>query len=221
MSLASYHESNRRNRAKLCVVITPGHRQELEALEAKYRDQSTGNIVFYGSSSVRLWFGLGRAFPDAKIENWGFGGSTLRECADGFERFIVPRRPRALLLYAGVNDVGQGATPEAVWEALRDLMDARDARLGALSTAFLAIKLPPARLDKREITEQANLWCQREIWAHPNAQWVDAATPLLDAKENPRPEMFMEDGLHLSRAGYEVWNEMLKRELSWLGHNSF
>ena len=198
------------------MFLTPDHLTELELLQLKYREQPTGNIVFYGSSSVRLWFGLGRAFPDVTIENWGFGGSTLRECADAFERFVAPRRPRALLLYAGVNDIGAGAAPEAVWEALRDLMDARDAELGAIPTAFLAIKLPPARLDKREVTREANAWCQREIWARENAQWVDAGTPLLGANGDPRTELFMEDGLHLSREGYEIWNEVLGREVSWL-----
>ena len=149
------------------VTLSSEHRAELESLQAHFRDRPTGDLVFYGSSSVRLWFGLGRAFPGATIENWGFGGSTLRECADAFEAFIVPRRPRALLLYAGVNDIGQGALPAAIWESLRDLMDARDAHLGAIPTAFLAIKLPPARLDKREVTREANLWCQREIWTRP------------------------------------------------------
>ena len=197
--------------------MSPEHLSELEILQTKFRDAPTGHIVFYGSSSVRLWPGLSRAFPAVTIENWGFGGSTLTECAQGFERFVVPRAPRALLLYAGVNDIGQGDTPTQIWEALRAILDARDAHLGAISTAFLSIKLPPPRVELRAVTEQANDWCQREIWGRDNAQWVDVYHPMLDQNQMPQPRLFAPDQLHLSRAGYDLWDEILRREVKFLG----
>lgn len=198
------------------MKLTPEHRAALEALEAKYRDAPTGNVVFFGSSSVRLWPGLARAFPGIAIENWGFGGSTLAECAEAFERFIAPRRPRALLLYAGDNDLALGATPESVWQALVAWMDARDATLGAVETAMLSLKLSPSRVELRAAIEETNLWCQREIWGRETAQWVDVTTPMLGNMGQPRTELFLADQLHLSRAGYDVWNRTLRREVSWL-----
>ena len=196
--------------------LTPDHQTELETLQHKYRDKPAGNIIFYGSSSIRMWFGLSRALPGVAIENWGFGGSTLRECCDAFERFIVPRAPRGLVVYAGDNDLALGATPEAVWEALRDLLQLCDARLPAVPVAFLSLKISRARAELRDQIEQTNAWCQREIWAHPRAQWVEIAAPMLDANGQPRAELFVDDGLHLSRAGYAVWNNVVRREVSWL-----
>ena len=196
--------------------MLPGHLEELEKIKAKYRDAPTGNIVFFGSSSLRLWPGLTREFPAVAIENWGFGGSTLSECVEAFERFIVPRAPSGLVIYAGDNDLFLGASPQAVWESLCELMTMRDAQLNAVRAAFLSLKISPARADLRALADEANEWCQREIWARQNAQWVDVTAPMLDDGE-PRVELFMKDELHLSRAGYALWGEVLRREVGWLG----
>ncbi len=205
--------------AKINIML-PEYLAELEKLETKYRDVATGNIVFFGSSSIRLWPGLSRVFPNVKIENWGFGGSDLSDCAASFARFIVPRNPSGLVIYAGDNDLARGASPTQVWEALQTLMDARDAQLDQAQCAVLALKLAPARAELRAQIEETNVWCQREIWARSNAQWLDVAAPMLDADEQPRRELFAKDELHLSRAGYQVWNEVLAREVSWLGKSS-
>ena len=196
--------------------MLPEHLTQLEKIEAKYREIPTGNIVFFGSSSIRLWPGLKRAFPDVEIESWGFGGSNLSECVEAFERFIVPRQPSGLVIYAGDNDLARGALPQDVWASLRTLMISCDKKLDEMPTAFISLKISPARLDLRAQIEECNFWCQRELWARPSVQWLDVATAMLDADGQPRRELFMKDELHLSRAGYDVWNEVLRREVSWL-----
>ncbi len=194
------------------------HEQEIAALGRRYAEQPTGSVVFYGSSSIRLWPGLGREFPGVVIENWGFGGSTLRECAHYFARAIVPRRPRGFVFFAGENDLALGSAPDAVWETLCDLLDARDVLLPGTPFAFGALKPSPARAALCAAIEQTNDWCARELAARPACEWLDFFTPMLDAATGwGRPDLFMADQMHLSRAGYEVWNGVLRRELSWLG----
>ena len=200
--------------------MLPEYLTQLEKLAAKYRDKPTGNIVFFGSSSIRLWPGLARVFPDVTIENWGFGGSDLSDCAAAFERFIVPRAPLGLVIYAGDNDLARGQSPQQVWESLGALMNGRDELLAEVQTAFISLKISPARLDLRAQIEETNEWCQREIWARNNAQWLDVAGVMLDAEHQPRPGLYMKDELHLSRAGYKVWNQVLRREVSWLSNQS-
>lgn len=97
----------------------PTHEYEAEiaALETKFAGKPGGNVVFYGSSSIRLWPRLQHDFSELSVENWGFGGSTLRDCADFFGRAMVPRKPRALVFYAGDNDLARGASPDDVWNA--------------------------------------------------------------------------------------------------------
>jgi lysophospholipase L1-like esterase len=64
---------------------------------------------------------------------------------------------------------------------------------------------------------ESNEWCSREIAGRENAVWVDVFNPMLEENGAPRGELFVADGLHLSRAGYELWREILRREVTWLG----
>lgn len=196
--------------------MTEEFEPEIAALEARFHKKSEGNIVFYGSSSMRLWPRLSRDFPAAEIENFGFGGSTLEQCAHYFERLIGPRRPRGIVFYGGDNDLFLGASPEDVWNSLRAMLDVRDRVLGAIPLAFLSIKPSPARMELWPAIVECNEWCWREIEAREGAQWVDVGSAMLDDTRAPRMELFAPDGLHLSRAGYALWREILAREVSWL-----
>lgn len=188
------------------------HEAELLALQQKYANKPTGNIVFYGSSSIRLWPGLERAFPTLPIENWGFGGSTLREGAHYYARFIAPRAPQSLVVYAGDNDLSLCASPREVWQSLRDLLD----QSGDVPLAFISLKLSPSREYLRHCIEETNERCYQEIAARPNAIWVEVFEPMLNHEGRPRAELFVADALHLSRAGYDLWNSILQRDVAWL-----
>ena len=53
---------------------------------------------------------LAQDFPDYTTLNRGFGGSTLLQCFQQFKRIIYPLEPSVLVLYAGENDIGGGAS---------------------------------------------------------------------------------------------------------------
>ncbi|PQV65140.1 Lysophospholipase L1 [Abditibacterium utsteinense] len=196
----------------------PEFEAEISALEAKFHEKSGGNIVFYGSSSMRLWPRLAHDFPNVFIENFGFGGSTLEQCAFFFERLIVPRKPRGIVFYGGDNDLFLGASPENVWDSLRVLLDARDEILGAIPFAFLSIKPSPSREELLPAIIESNEWCQREIASRENAQWIEVFAAMRDENRAPRPSLYAPDGLHLSRAGYALWREILARDVTWLSN---
>lgn len=46
--------------------------------------------------------------------------------------------------------------------------------------------------------------------------YVDVATPMLGADGRPRPELFVEDDLHLNETGYGVWESVLRGPLTSL-----
>lgn len=196
------------------------HFPEYAAEVALLREQSLGaargQTVFYGSSSIRMWPGLDRAFPRISIVNLGFGGSTVAACAAYFQRLVVPLKPASLVFFAGDNDLAFGATPEAVWRSLVDLLDQRDNLLGPIPFVCLAIKPSPARESLQEATTKTNEWLQRELWSRENTVWVDTYSAMLDEQGAPDPQFFAKDELHLSRAGYQVWTELLSREAATL-----
>src|SRR5438552_10914814 len=73
-----------------------------------------GVIVFTGSSSIRLWRTLPQDMSPLPVVNRGFGGSQIDHVSRYAPRIIFPYHPRAVVLYAGVDDLVWGKTPEEV-----------------------------------------------------------------------------------------------------------
>jgi hypothetical protein len=91
---------------------------EIERLTAGDGAQPpAGGVVFVGSSSIRLWSTLAEDFPGVPIINRGFGGSELPDSVHFADRIVMPYRPRAVVLYAGQNDLWAGKSPSAVCTA--------------------------------------------------------------------------------------------------------
>jgi lysophospholipase L1-like esterase len=43
---------------------------------------------------------------------------------------------------------------------------------------------------------------------------VDTATPMLGNDGKPRPDLFLDDGLHMNATGYRIWTETLSPHLT-------
>jgi lysophospholipase L1-like esterase len=166
-------------------------------------------VVFYGSSSIRLWETLEEDFPGMGAMNLGFGGSTMAACAHFFRRLVPPHRPRSLLIYAGDNDLGDGRSPEQVLGSLRDLLRQVDELIGSIPLAFLSIKPSPARQYLEEKIQRSNALARDEISARPAGRFIDIYPRMLGGDSRPRAELYADDGLHLSRLGYQVWAETI------------
>jgi lysophospholipase L1-like esterase len=180
---------------------------EVSALVSFHVEQPPidGRVIFYGSSSIRLWSSLVEDFPDLAVVNLGFGGSTLAACAHFFERVVVPCKPQAIVFYAGDNDLGDGLSPEQVLRSLQQLRQKVQRYRAELPFAFISIKPSPARWPIRERIRRANQLAQEELATWPTAHYIDIFPQMLGTDGTPRPELFADDGLHLSAEGYRVW----------------
>ena len=186
---------------------------EVRQLEDKLANlpPAPDRIVFYGSSSIRLWSTLAQDFPDLDPLNLGFGGSTLAACAWFFERLLVPAMPKAVVFYAGDNDLGDGRHPEEVYLFFCALAEKMRTWLPGVPLTFLSIKISSARWGIANDIRATNQLISREIDKHPDWQYIDMTTPLLDISGKPNPEFFENDGLHLTVAGYRVWRETVRQ----------
>jgi lysophospholipase L1-like esterase len=186
---------------------------EVRAMEHAFRTGPppgpTPPVVFYGSSSIRLWTNLAEDLGDPQIVNLGFGGSTLAACVHYFERLVVPRQPGSLVVYAGDNDLGDGRTAVDVIGSFRELIAKVDAFLGPIPFAFLSIKPSLARWSLIEDIRTANETIRADLSRRPRSTYIDIATAMLGDDGRPRGELFLEDGLHLSPEGYRVWADRI------------
>ena len=210
----------------LCVVVTlwfvigvpvPGAAQggvwepAIAAFEASDRTSAppTGEIVFVGSSSIRLW-DVHRSFPDLKIINRGFGGSQLSDAVRYAERIVTPYKPRIVVVYAGDNDIYAGATSEQVAISFEQFVRLVRARVPDVRIVFIGIKPSLQRWDVIERTRLANHLIRAYAEHDDNVAFVDVDQAMLGWDEKPRPELFVADGLHLTPAGYELWSTLLR-----------
>jgi lysophospholipase L1-like esterase len=166
-------------------------------------------VLFVGSSSIRMWTTLAADFPGVPVINRGFGGSELSDVVAFADRIVVPYRPRLIVLYAGDNDLAAGKTPATVLAELRSFVAIVHRDLPGTPIAFIAVKPSIARqaiLDRfRETNRLVRLYAATD----PSLRFVDVFTPMLDSLGQPRRDLFLEDGLHMNAAGYAIWRDLL------------
>jgi lysophospholipase L1-like esterase len=164
--------------------------------------------VFYGSSSIRLWGTLAQDLGPRAV-NMGFGGSTLAACVSFFERLVPPVHPSSLIVYAGDNDLGDGRSPRQVIRSFKQLITKVERDLNDVPFGFMSIKPSLSRVGLLDQITETNDAIRREICHHRAAFYIDVFAPMLGTDGQPCPELFLEDGLHLSRAGYQLWTRIL------------
>jgi lysophospholipase L1-like esterase len=168
-----------------------------------------GEIVFIGSSSIRLW-DVRTWFPDLTIINRGFGGSDLADAVRHAERVVVPYEPRLVVVYAGDNDIAGGwLSEQVVVEAERFVSRVR-AKLPDVRIVFIGIKPSPLRWRQVDRMRQANAMLRSFAERDDRVAYVDVDGPMMGWDERPRAELFVEDGLHLSVEGYRLWSMLLR-----------
>ncbi len=184
---------------------------DVKSLEAARAQQgpTQSPFVFYGSSTLRLWTQLPIDLGEPRAVNLGFGGSTLEACAHFFERLVLPEQPCSLVIYAGDNDLGDGRSPEKILEYFFAITDKVRLHFGSLPYTFISVKPSPARFSIIDKIRRANALVREAIRMRPNAFYINVFDAMLDAGGRPRPELFDSEGLHMNRAGYDLWTGIL------------
>ncbi|HWO42389.1 MAG TPA: SGNH/GDSL hydrolase family protein [Candidatus Eisenbacteria bacterium] len=178
------------------------------AIADRDRPPPPGGVLFIGSSSIRLWNDLEKNFS-APVINRGFGGSRMSDCTRYLERLVIPYRPRLVLVYAGENDLAGGKSPQDVLRSFTSFVEGIRKELPETRIAYISIKPSPARRALMGEIREANRLILRYVAGAPNLDFIDVFTPMLDADELPRAELFRADALHLNGAGYALWKRII------------
>lgn len=165
----------------------------------------TNAVLFVGSSSVRMWKNLTADFPRVKTINRGFGGSQIMDSTFYANRIIIPYRPRLIVLYAGDNDLASGKSPAQVFDDYRRFITKVRRSLPNARVAYISIKPSPARIHLLSSIKATNRMIENYSARARRVTYIDIFTPMLDETGKPRAELYVEDGLHLSAAGYKLW----------------
>jgi lysophospholipase L1-like esterase len=164
-----------------------------------------GAVLFVGSSSIQFWKSLAQDFPGVRTLNRGFGGSDLDDSTYYADRIVIPYKPRAIVVYAGDNDIMGGDSPAQVRDDFIAFVTRVRKALPNVPIAFVAIKPSIAREALMPKMHEADLLIAKYAASQHGITYLDVYTPMLDAKGQPRPELFIGDGLHMNHTGYEIW----------------
>ena len=199
---------------RIILSNTPFERQLLRFDRALINAQRP-SIVFYGSSSIRLWTTLAEDFSNLSLNviNRGFGGSTMKQCWEQFKRTVLPLEPRLLMIYAGENDLVEDQTPSSVRAIFRQLIVTIRRFFPFLPISYISIKPSPSRFGKISEMNATNYLIQEEIRSMPNVYYIDVFHAVLTPQGTPRPELFVSDDIHMNEDGYAIWIRAVHQSL--------
>jgi len=168
-----------------------------------------GAVLFLGSSTIVNW-DTARSFPGLVTINRGVWSSSLYDAVQRVDRLVLPYAPRLIVLYAGDNDINSGATSEQVAVEFERFAFNVWAKLPQTKIVFIGLKPSPQRWLQVHRMRAANAlirdFCERD----DRLAFLDVDGTMLGWDEKPRKELFVEDGLHLSAQGYQLWNFLLR-----------
>jgi len=171
-----------------------------------------GAIVFTGSSSITFWKTLERDMAPLPVVNRGFGGSKIGQVAGFVDRIVTPYAPRAVVLFAGTNDIAppKPATPEAVLQGYLEFVKRVHAALPAIPIYFITITPTPSRWKLWPAVCAANDMITAFAANDPRLRIIDMTEQCLGADGLPDRGIYRVDKLHPNQKGYARWTEVIK-----------
>ena len=166
-----------------------------------------GGIVFTGSSSFTLWSTLERDMAPLPVINRGFGGALMGDVVRYADRVVLPYEPRAVVLFAGTNDIAgrKPATPRHVADGFAAFAARVRAALPEALVFYVAITPSRARWKLWPVAGEANRLVREQVLGDPRLRYIDLTEALLGPDGLPERSLYRSDRLHPSKRGYEVW----------------
>jgi len=177
-------------------------------------------VLFVGSSSIRLWESIKDDVEPIIPIRRGFGGARSSDLAVFAPQLLAPHRYAALVIFVANDIPGEDDQvdhqPDQVVAWTAEVVD------------FSRRHQPHAPILLVEITPTIRRWHVWEQQRALNHRWRDFALtqPLvhflptaeyfLDSQCQVRGEYFVADQLHLNRAGYRLWGNLIRRRLQEL-----
>lgn len=175
---------------------------------------AAGGLVFTGSSSIRRWEDLARAYADHRPIQRGMGGAQVAEIAMFADALVNRHDPSGVVIFAGTNDVAAGVAPDEVVARFRCLRERIWIAHGeALPVFFIGITPTPSRWSSWTEADAVNQAVQALAEDDAGLVYVDVPSAFLETGAPPDPGLFVADGLHLSGSGYALWDGILRAEI--------
>ncbi len=195
--------------------ISFDHHKEKIVTKLVEKEVVPENIVFLGDS-ITDNYDLETYFPDVSLVNSGISGDATQEILKDMKNRVYRYNPSKVILLIGTNDIAQGKTAEETFESIKKIVEEiQDNRKQA--KIYIQSVYPVNETIDEEIVGQRNnediiALNQKleEYCIDKKLVYIDIYNSLIDENKRLMKE-YTKEGLHISKKGYELITEKLKK----------
>ena len=127
------------------------------------------------------------------------------------EETVLRFAPSKVFIYEGDNDIAAQRPLKIIMEHTKDVTKQIEKRFPKCQIIFISAKPSIARWNFKPQYLEVNQAFQNFANKKSNRHYANVWDIMLDKEGMVRKDIFIEDGLHMNRAGYELWDKILKK----------
>ena len=201
--------------------------EEVSLLESLDFEEKAGekDVLFIGSSSIRLWDNIQvDMYPYSSIKR-GYGGAHFYDLIHFSERLVKNHSPKAILIFVANDITGSNDLTNKVGDLspneVKKLFKYNYKLIRNIHKhipIFLIETTPtPKRWKVWNKILQANKKLERFCKQVPNLYFISTRDKFIGADGLPIQSFFLNDKLHLNVDGYKLWSSVIKSKLIEVG----
>jgi len=191
--------------------------QNIEKSGKIFTEKGDNNILFIGSSYIRLWGeNMQEDLAPIKTINLGFGGSKLSDVAYYIDRLVEGQKNLSgIFLYVGNDIVGAETdkTPLQDLELVKYITNKLRQHFPSIPIYWAEISPSEKRWKVWDKIQEANRLIKEYCTTESNFIFVESSKYFLNDKGLPITNYFRDDHLHYNNDGYKIWGEVIKEKI--------
>jgi lysophospholipase L1-like esterase len=168
-----------------------------------------GLILFTGSSSIRMWGDIQSDFNQGIILNHGFGGSQMSDLEHYLKTIVLDYQPSTIFIYEGDNDISAGKSTKTILKSAKRIVKEIHHDLPNAKVIFISPKPSLARAHLKSDYIHLNQKLEKLTRKKDYIYFADVWTPMMAPSGDVFPDLFIEDGLHMNKKGYQIWKKVM------------
>ncbi|GEM_PF-91390 len=173
-------------------------------------DNNQDRIVFTGSSSIRFWLDVQERYPTHQVIQTGFGGSEMSDLLHYLEETVLRFKPAQVFIYEGDNDVNSKRPTATIMENTRKVVGKIHQKFPDCEIVLISAKPSIARWSLKPQYDAINAEFKKYAEAEAKISYANVWDIMLDEKGEVLKDIFIQDGLHMNKKGYDLWDKIIQ-----------